>query len=297
MNRYLTEKARKKYWWDYPVIILSGLFAIVCIEASFQAFDVHSIGASLLAGVVTTGLAALPLIRVLIRRDRQNTAAILAKAVSNARQKCIPVDQLETLCGVKRAPQRVRKLLEKGFLQNLSFDEDHNSLNVADFEAIYKAAKAAEEAAKPRTLLADEYQERLNELERLNDQIEHRIVSRKIERIEELTAGIFGIIQEKPDRADDARRFINYYLPTTFKLLESYSLMEKQRFQGDNIRASRRQIEDVLDTLIEAIQKQQDKLFREDALDVETDISVLKTMMASDGLVGNQNTLKMQGGH
>ena len=293
MNRYLTEKARKRHWWDYPVIILSGLLAIVCIEASFQAFDPSSIGASLLAGVVTTGLAALPLILVLRRRDRQNTAEILAKAVSNARQKVIPVDQLETLCGVKRAPERVRTLLAKGFLQNLSFNEDHNSLNVADFEAIHRAA----EAAKPPTLLAEEYQERLNELERLNDQIEHRIVSRKIEKIEELTAGIFGIIQEKPDRADDARRFINYYLPTVFKLLESYSLMEKQRYQGDNIRASRRQIEDVLDTLIEAIQKQQDKLFREDALDVETDISVLKTMMASDGLVGNQNTLRAQGGN
>ncbi len=62
--------------------------------------------------------------------------------------------------------------------------------------------------------------------------------------------------------------------------------MEKQRYQGENIRASRAQIDAVLDQIIRAIERQQDKLFQSDALDVETDISVLKTMMSADGLTG-----------
>jgi len=78
---------------------------------------------------------------------------------------------------------------------------------------------------------------------------------------------------------------MNYYLPTTFKLLKSYSLMEKQSYQGENIVASRKKIEDILDSLITAFEQQQDRLFRTEALDVEADIQVLETMMAKDGLV------------
>jgi len=109
---------------------------------------------------------------------------------------------------------------------------------------------------------------------------------KKINRIEELTGDIFRLIAEKPDRANDARRFMNYYLPTTMKLLEVYSLMEKQRYQGKNISESRVQIEASLDKLIQAIERQQDKLFQADAWDVDAEIRVLETMMTSDDLKG-----------
>ena len=90
---------------------------------------------------------------------------------------------------------------------------------------------------------------------------------------------------------------MNYYLPTTLKLLKSYSLMEKQSYQGENIQAARKKIESILDTLIHAFEQQQDRLFRSEALDVESDISVLETMMASDGLLENQKlNLRASGG-
>ena len=78
---------------------------------------------------------------------------------------------------------------------------------------------------------------------------------------------------------------MNYYLPSTMKLLESYNLMEDQSYQGQNIRAARRSIEDVLDKLVMAAETQQDKLFRAEAMDVDAEIDALETMMASDGLI------------
>ena len=89
---------------------------------------------------------------------------------------------------------------------------------------------------------------------------------------------------EKPEREQDVRKFMNYYLPTTLKLLKSYDMLEDQSYQGENIVASRKKIESVLDMLIEAYEKQLDRLFRNDALDIATDIDVLETMMAGDGL-------------
>lgn len=130
----------------------------------------------------------------------------------------------------------------------------------------------------------DELERTLDELYQLNGQIEDAAVSERIDRIGSLTAGIFRAVIEKPEREQDVRKFMNYYLPTTIKLLKSYDMLESQSFQGENIVASRKKIESVLDMLIEAFEKQLDRLFRDDALDIATDIDVLETMMAGDGL-------------
>ena len=159
-----------------------------------------------------------------------------------------------------------------------------------------KAEAPARPKPEPRKSPADSeaFEAKLREIRQLNDDIEDSRVSERIDRIGELTASIFRVVREKPEHAEEVRRFMNYYLPTTFKLLKSYSLMEKQSYQGENIVASRKKIENVLDTLIHAFEQQQDRLFRSEALDVETDISVLETMMASDGLLEKNNDLRVR---
>jgi len=129
-----------------------------------------------------------------------------------------------------------------------------------------------------------ELEKTLNELYQLNAQIDDPAVSQRIDRIGALTAGIFRAVIDNPEREQDVRKFMNYYLPTTLKLLKSYDMLEDQSFQGENIMASRKKIENVLDMLIEAYERQLDRLFKNDALDIATDIDVLETMMAGDGL-------------
>ena len=162
-------------------------------------------------------------------------------------------------------------------------------------EAVRPQAEAGTQAAQPRTeqpagpegvkkSYMEELERTLDELYQLNEQIEDEAVSRRIDRIGALTAGIFRAVVEKPEREQDVRKFMNYYLPTTIKLLKSYDMLEDQSYQGENIVASRKKIESVLDMLIEAFEKQLDRLFQNDALDIATDIDVLETMMAGDGL-------------
>jgi len=148
-----------------------------------------------------------------------------------------------------------------------------------------RESKAESERSSASFAEADDFEAKLREIRHLNDEIDDEAVSTRIDRIGELTLSIFTVVRQKPERADEVRKFMNYYLPTTFKLLKSYSLMEKQSYQGENIVASRKKIEDILDTLITAFEQQQDRLFRTEALDVEADIQVLETMMAKDGLV------------
>ena len=143
---------------------------------------------------------------------------------------------------------------------------------------------APEKPKDARKNYMDELERTLNELYQLNAQIEDEAVSRRIDRIGALTAGIFRTVIDNPERENDVRKFMNYYLPTTLKLLKSYDLLENQSYQGENIAASRKKIENVLDMLVEAYEKQLDRLFKNDALDIATDIDVLETMMAGDGL-------------
>ncbi len=165
-------------------------------------------------------------------------------------------------------------------------------------EAPVKEEKSEPQPQPEYGMQEDDFEARLREIRKLNDEIDDEGVSNRIDRIGELTASIFTVVRQKPERADEVKKFMNYYLPTTFKLLKSYALMEKQSYQGQNITASRKKIEDILDSLITAFEQQQDRLFRTEALDVEADIQVLETMMAKDGLVTPKGLdLRSMGGH
>lgn len=121
-----------------------------------------------------------------------------------------------------------------------------------------------------------------------NDRIPGEEISEKIARIEILVERIFDRVEENPSSVSDIRKLMDYYLPTTVKLLEAYAQMDAQPIQGDNIQASKKEIEATLDTLNVAFEKLLDDLFQDTAWDVSSDISVLNTMLAQEGLKEDQ---------
>ena len=114
----------------------------------------------------------------------------------------------------------------------------------------------------------------------INDAIPGDEISRKIDRIECVVRTIFQRAAEQPRVIDDLGKLMDYYLPTTVKLLEAYRDLDAQPIQGESIQASKREIEATLDTLSGAFEKLLDSIFRDVAWDVSTDISVLHTVLA-----------------
>jgi len=102
--------------------------------------------------------------------------------------------------------------------------------------------------------------------------------------MEEIVKRIFQRVQEHPEIIPDLKRMMNYYLPMTVKLLDAYEDMDSQPVQGETIRASKKEIEDTLDTLNTAFAKLLDSVFQDTAWDVSSDISVLHTILAQEGL-------------
>ena len=121
-------------------------------------------------------------------------------------------------------------------------------------------------------------------IQELNDDIPDYKISAQLKQIEILTASIIDQVERKPDKLKEVRQFMNYYLPTTIKLLEQYVQLQNVGMKGENITAGMQQIEDLLDKVIIAFQKQLDGMFERDVVDITADIQVMEQMMAAQGL-------------
>ncbi len=125
-----------------------------------------------------------------------------------------------------------------------------------------------------------------SEMERIAANVKNQQIKEKINRLSDLTERIFQDLTEDPGDLSQVRRFANYFLPTTLKLLNAYDRMSSEEFSGTNTSSILSSVENVLDKTIEAYTKQLDALFANEALDIETDIEVLETMMKREGLGG-----------
>ena len=276
MNKYLTDRATQNRSWHIPVGIVSLLLVAATVEVWIEDSPVgEDFFTWLLAYITVLGAVLLPLYFIVRWRLRKNNAKQIAQKLLQRKETSIPLVELSDKIGMKNADVKVADLKKHGFLQRLDIEDGKLLLDNAP---LTEETKEEDSGINTNDAI-------LHKIRHLNDEIDDEAVSGRIDRIERVTASILHTLEEHPERTEDARRFMNYYLPTTMKLLESYNLMEDQSYQGKNIQTARRRIEDVLDKLVMAAEAQQDKLFRAEAMDVDAEIDALETMMASDGLI------------
>lgn len=161
-------------------------------------------------------------------------------------------------------------------------------------ERLKKEAELLEQdpVRKQLKLTVEEGREYIRRIREINDEIPGEDISNKLYRLEKVCSRIFQHIEENPEKLQDIRKFMNYYLPTTLKLVETYYEFSIQPVQGENITTSKQEIEGMLDSINGAFEKMFDKLFEDDAMDISTDISVLSTMLAQEGLLEDELKVK-----
>ena len=151
--------------------------------------------------------------------------------------------------------------------------------------------KAAAEQAKPKyppevQAIVDEGARARTELKRLYASIPDLAVKRKIAELIDVSDKIVADAVADPSDVPQIKKFLDYYLPTTIKLLNAYDRMGAQGIQGENITGTMKSIDEMLDTAIAAYKKLLDSLFANQAMDIETDISVMNTLLQREGLSG-----------
>lgn len=205
----------------------------------------------------------------------------------------------------------VEKMIEKGWFRQGHLDQQKTCLIVTDTmyhqyqlledrklqqrkEEEFKASeqrKAQQVQVESRKTLSPEVQKVIEQgdayvakIRECNDKIPGEEISNKIYRMELIVDKIFDRVEQEPQTVSDIRKLMEYYLPTTVKLLEAYAEMDAQPVGGENIQSAKKEIEATLDTLNAAFEKLLDSLFQDKAWDVSSDISVLNTMLAQEGL-------------
>ena len=154
-------------------------------------------------------------------------------------------------------------------------------------EAEPKEEKKPESTGNPELdALLSERDKAVSEMRRLNDAIKDETVSAQIDRLESTTQKIIQHVVENPSKLSQIRKFMSYYLPTTLKLLNAYDRMDATGVSGTNIDGTKGKIEDMMETICTAFDKQLDALFGEEALDISTDITVMEQMLAREGIGG-----------
>lgn len=200
----------------------------------------------------------------------------------------------------------LRKMIGKGMFREGHLDDQTTTLMVTDgtYQQYQQSVQARterehqeqlirtvgpDENATPLTSEAIAMLQRgqayLTKIRTSNEEIPDPIVSQKLEQTELILQNIFERAQEHPEVIPDLEQLMNYYLPVTVKLLDAYEELDKQSIQSENIQASKQEIAETLDTLNTAFEKLLDSIFKDTTWDVSTDITVLHTVLAQEGLV------------
>ena len=206
------------------------------------------------------------------------------------KRKSISVTTLAEATGF--APRKIREdlqdMLDDGIFPLGYLDLGSDRLFLTD-DGIQDRPKEEPAEEPPREV--ERAEAVLTEIRALNDAITDPEMSRKIDRIGEITGNIFAYLREKPDKEGKLRSLLSYYLPTTLKILGSYAQMEAQGIEGENISAAKERIEGMMDKVVEGFEQQLDRLFQDDAMDITSDVAVLERMLEKDGLGSSGMTL------
>lgn len=132
-----------------------------------------------------------------------------------------------------------------------------------------------------------EGKEYIRKLHELNDIIPGEVISAKMYRMEDLLKEIFQRLEEDPTQMSQMHKLMNYYLPTTIKLLQSYSEFDDISVPGTDVINAKAEIEKTVDIINEAFAELLNKLFQATVFDATTDAQVLQTMLAKEGLTKN----------
>ena len=207
---------------------------------------------------------------------------------------------------VKFVRREVQRMIDEGLFLQGHMDKEQTCLITSDetyhtFEQSrlqleerqrLEAEAKAQKASVVRTPQVQEVLDRgnafIDEIRRCNDAIPGEEISAKIYRMEMIVRRIFERAEAHPEVVPDLKKLMDYYLPMTVKLLNAYADMDAQPIQGETIQSSKREIEATLDTLNLAFEKLLDDLFADTAMDVSSDISVLNTLLAQEGLTENE---------
>lgn len=202
------------------------------------------------------------------------------------KKETVSISQLAAAADVspRRVENDLEQMVQKGFWGKEAYLDLGRGVLVRTFEAAEGLEEQTRAAAQPAPAETQEgFSGQLRDIRYANDRIADPVISAKIDRLEDLAGKIFRIVEEEPEKKPKAATFLNYYLPTTQKLLDSYADFEEAGVIGENVSQAKQRIADTMDKIVAGFEHQLDQLYQSDAMDVDSDIRVMEQMLRRDG--------------
>ena len=208
----------------------------------------------------------------------------------------LPVEMLADLTHQKKAKalKKLRKYIQKGWLAAwLDEKTEKLYLTVEDYRAAQETAAAPQAQPQPEPAPEKQAETPLNletarrfaaVLEQEKQLMQDELARDELDHMQKTANSICDWLEAHPESLPKARRFAEYYIPTTLKLLHTYNDVQGQ--QGANAESIRRDIAGILHTLNQAFDNLYDNLLSDVAMDVSSEIAALQGMLANDGLTG-----------
>ena len=280
-------KRSTAFWLKLAGAILAVVGVIACVEPidmmvwlgsveSYYMEDLLTALAMVLGGGAMFGSG--------LSMDRQLKRHAKYLSVMGDRE-AVAVEELARVLGYsrKRVEKDRQKMMDKGYCGGKAYLKMELGYVFRSGQADAAFQKQQRQAAAQAPKEAEEgYSGILRNIRRANDRIADPVLSAKIDRLEDITAKIFRAVEEDPKKRSRIDTFLNYYLPTTQKLLDSYAEFESAGVEGENLRQAKSRIESTMDAIVKGFEHQLDELYKTDAMDVDSDIRVMETMLNRD---------------
>lgn len=285
------------------------IFGALSLGFGLAGLGLSAIGSLYSATSVVLESIFLPLTAVsgvfLVIGVRQNRRARRIRQYSSLWEGRSYIDFKELETQSRLPMKRIRKdvdyVLEHQLLPEARIDEEETCLILTEeagrqYDAAKQAQREREEEARRKAqreadmaaaaeqnnvLLQGE--KFLSELKEQKQTIFSPVMQPKLDELELILSRIVVCIREHPEKSRQMDRLTDYYLPSVMKLLRVYQELEKQPIQGENIQKTKKEIEDSLDMINQALKTMFDDMFQDVAMDISSDIRVLEMMLAKDG--------------
>lgn len=290
---------------------LAGGFGLAMLIMGILSVTVSSLSsvATGVLGALTAGFVPLfvgGLVLAILGTKRYGLTSRFKKYLSilNGQNFCAIKDLASKM---QKSPKFIRKDLKKMiahsfFLEGHLDDQETCFIGTDEMYRQYVQARdsaktvSEEPAAAPEPPPADDQLKQviaegnsyLKTIQEANDAIYNVEISQKLFRMESIIRKIFEYVKTHPDQVSQLRKFMSYYMPTTEKLVNAYKDLDSQTIQGENIAGAKSEIAKTLDTINEAYEKLYDSMYVDVVMDVSSDIAVLKTLFAQEGLSDNE---------
>jgi len=273
----------------FGIALAGGAVAILLTGIPILAFGLFAVaGCTVVNGLIKTGRA----------KRFQSYVSYLGK------KTVLSIEELARYSGKKAnfILKDLKDMKSRRFFLQAHFTEDEREFITSDetyqqYKLLMDSEKekraAKEEKTKsykeagfsPETIrILEEGESYIQKIHEANDKLPGEVVSNKLDKLESVIKRIMEELKEQPNKAFELRKLMNYYLPTTWKLLVAYMQIEEEPYKTDAMRKTQADVEKTLDTINEAFEELLSQLFQNRAMDVSADISVLHTMMKQDNL-------------